>query len=65
MWSHIKTYSESMEIVKTNHHPESVRALCHRLLGRLGLVTCRHSPGTRIGVLGHPLGYIISSRRLH
>jgi hypothetical protein len=33
-WSHLKIPSESTGIVDTSGHLESVRVLCHRLLGR-------------------------------
>jgi hypothetical protein len=41
-----KIPSESMGIIETNYHLESVRALRRHLLGRLGHVTCRDSLGT-------------------
>jgi hypothetical protein len=55
--------------INRNHQNNLTSRICHDAasssFGPLGLVTCWDTFKTWRGVLGHPWGYIISSRHLH
>ena len=59
-WPHIKIQPESMGIVETSGHPESIRLLLHRLLDCWPVYRIGAQRGHIQGVLGRPMERIFS-----
>jgi hypothetical protein len=60
-WFHPKICPESTGIVETSQRSDSVLVLRHRLLGRLGRVSCRSPLGASPGVTHALILYLFSS----